>query len=300
MAPDRSVTAAQPPAMAGAEQRTVEIETHDVGPLDVHLYEAGDGPPVVLLHGWPQHAWCWRHVVPLLADRHRCICPDLRGFGWSGAPDKGYNGETFGADAIALLDALGIERAHLIGHDWGGFAAFAAALAAPNRIDRMVVLNTIPPWVNVRPRLLLEAWRSWYAVAMAAAGERIVRSRPQVIAKALRADQVHEGITREEAEAYAARLARPESARATQMLYQSYVRSFREVMVRNRYADLRLTQPTRFLFGEQDVAVSKRLLEGVERHGDDLTVELVPDSGHFIAEEKPELVAHRARDLFDD
>lgn len=286
------------PDIAGATQRTVTIATHDVGPLDVHLYEAGDGPPVVLLHGWPQHAWCWRHVVPLLSDSHRLICPDLRGFGWSGAPGKGYNGETFGADAIALLDALGIERANLIGHDWGGFAAFAAGLAAPQRIERMIVLNTIPPWVNVRPRLALEAWRSSYAFAMAAVGERIVRSKPELIAKALQADQVHDGITRADAEAYAARLTRPESARASQLLYRSYVRSIREVMVRSCYADLRLTVPTRFIFGQQDVAVSEHMLDGVERHCDDLTLELVPDSGHFIAEEKPELIAQRARELF--
>ena len=284
--------------MDGAEQRTVTIATHDAGPLDVHLYEAGEGPPVVLLHGWPQHAWCWRYVVPLLSDSYRLICPDLRGFGWSGAPGTGYNGETFGADTIALLDALGIERAHLIGHDWGGFAAFAAALAAPARIDRMVVLNTVPPWVNVRPRLALEAWRSSYAFVMATLGERIVRSKPDLIARMLRADSVHDRITREDAQAYAAQLSRPESARATQLLYQSYVRSFREVLVRRRYADLRLTVPTRFLFGEQDMAVSKLLLDGVERHADDLTLELVPDSGHFIPEEKPELIAERARALF--
>lgn len=287
-----------PPTMAGAQERTVTIATHDAGSLDVHLYEAGEGPPVVLLHGWPQHAWCWRHVVPLLSDSYRLICPDLRGFGWSDAPGKGYNGETFGADTIALLDALDVERAHLIGHDWGGFAAFAAGLAAPRRIDRMLVLNTIPPWVDIRPRLALEAWRSWYAVAMATVGERIVRSRPDLIARALRGDQVHDGMSREDAEAYAARLSRPESARASQMLYQSYLRSFREVFVRRRYADLRLTVPTRFVFGEQDVAVSKLLLEGVERHADDLTVEMVPDSGHFIPEEKPELIAARARELF--
>jgi pimeloyl-ACP methyl ester carboxylesterase len=298
MASVRPSVPVHPPQMAGAEQRTVTIDTHDAGPLDVHLYEAGSGPPVVLLHGWPQHAWCWRHVVPLLSDSHRLICPDLRGFGWSGAPATGYNGETFGADAIALLDALGIERAHLIGHDWGGFAAFAAGLAAPQRIERMIVLNTVPPWVNMRPRLVLEAWRSSYAFLMAAAGERIVRSRPSVIARALRADQVHDGMTRADAEAYAARLSRPESAKATQLLYQSYVRSIREVMLRNRYADLRLTVPTRFLFGEQDVAVSRHLVEGVESHGDDLTLELVPDSGHFIPEEKPELIARRARELF--
>ena len=293
-----SAAAPAPPPIVGADQRTVTIDAHDVGALHVHLYEAGTGSPVLLLHGWPQDAASWRYVIPLLADRHRLIAPDLRGFGRTAAPGRGYNGETFGADAIALLDALGIERAHLIGHDWGGFAAFAAAIAAPQRIASMVVLNTVPPWVEPSPRQALQLWRTWYAFVLAAFGEQIVRSRPGLIARMMRADRVHEGISRADAAAYAARLQRPESARASALLYRSYLRSFRAVLLERRYADLRLTVPTRFLFGTNDKAVSHHVLDGIERHCDDLAVELVADSGHFIPEEKPELIAERAAELF--
>jgi pimeloyl-ACP methyl ester carboxylesterase len=287
-----------PPEIEGAVRRTVEIRTHDAGPLDVHLYEAGSGPPVLLLHGWPQDAACWRYVIPRLADGHRLIAPDLRGFGQSGAPGRGYDGLTFGADAIALLDALEIERAHVIGHDWGGFASFAAAIAAPERVASMVILNTIPPWVQPSPRMALDLWRVWYVLLMAGFGERVVRGRPELIAKMLRGDRVHDGISVADAEGYAARLARPESARATALLYRSYLRSFRAVLLERRFADLRLRPPTRFLFGTNDLAISHRMLDGIEGHCDDLVVERVPDSGHFIAEEKPDLVAERARELF--
>jgi pimeloyl-ACP methyl ester carboxylesterase len=286
------------PEIAGAEQRTVTIETHDAGPLDLHLYEAGDGPPVLMLHGWPQHAWCWRHVVPLLSDRFRLVCPDLRGFGWSGATPGGYNGVSFALDAVALLDALGIERANVIGHDWGGAAAFGIGLLRPDRVERIVVLNTVPPWVELSPRVAWELRRAWYAVALATAGDRIVQSRPGLIARMLRADRVHDGIGPADAQAYAARLQRPECARATKLLYRSYLASMPNVYVRHSFDELRLAAPTRFLFGAHDGAASPLLLRGVERHGDDLTVEIVPDSGHFIAEEKPELVAERAAELF--
>jgi pimeloyl-ACP methyl ester carboxylesterase len=285
-----------PPEIDGATRRMVTVQSHDAGPLDLHVYEAGAGPPVLLLHGWPQTAWCWRHVIPRLADRYRLIAPDLRGFGWSAAPGSGYNGISFGADGLALLDALEIERAHVVGHDWGGYGAFAMALGQPRRVDRMVVLNTIPPWPNRSPRVLLESWRAAYAFVMAGAGERIVRSRPDVIARMLRADRVHDGITAEDAQAYARWLQRPESARATALLYRSYVRSIREVGIRDRFRELRLTVPTLFLFGVKDLAISTKLLEGVERHADELILELVPDSGHFIPEEKPELVARRTRE----
>ena len=291
-------TVPAPPDIPGATQRTVTIQTRDVGALDVHLYEAGDGPPVLLLHGWPQDASCWRHVIPRLADRHRLIAPDLRGFGQSGAPGSGYDGVTFAADAIALLDALEIERAYLIGHDWGGFAAFTVGIEAPERVAGMVVLNTIPPWVDTRPRLLLELWRAWYVVAMAGAGERIVLERPGLIARMLRGDRVHEGISREDAKGYAARLQRPESARATMLLCRSYLRAAGAVLSRRGGERRRLKPPTRFLFGTKDLAIPQTLLDGIERHCDDLVLELVPDSGHFIQEEKPQLVAERAAELF--
>jgi pimeloyl-ACP methyl ester carboxylesterase len=293
-------TLGAPPEISGARQRTVTIQTHDAGPLDVHLYEAGSGPPVLLIHGWPQNAWCWRYVMPLLADRHRVIAPDLRGFGWTGATPGGYNGVSFGLDAIALIEALELERTHLIGHDWGGFAVFAVALTRPDLVDRMIVLNTVAPWVERSPRLIPQLWRSSYAGVLAAFGEWIVSNRPDVVARMLRADRVHDGIGREDAYAYAHWLQRPDSARATALLYRSFLRSGREVVLRRRFDDMRLTVPTRFVFGAKDLAISKATLRGIEDHADDLTVELVEDSGHFIAEEKPALVAARALELFSE
>jgi pimeloyl-ACP methyl ester carboxylesterase len=289
------------PEIPGAVRRSVTIESHDAGPFGVRFYEAGAGPPVLLMHGWPQDAWCWHHVIPLLADRYRLIAPDLRGFGQTDAPAGGsYNGLTIGADAIALLDALEIERCHLVGHDWGGFGAFAAAIAAPQRIASLVVLNTMPPWLpEMSPRLVWELRRSWYVFLLAAWGESIVLERPSLIARMLRGDRVQEGMSRADAAGYAARLQRPESARATMLLYRSFARSFQKVVVERAFDDLRLTVPTKIVFGAADKAVSPVVLRGIERHCDDVAVELVPDSGHFIAEEKPELVADRAAALFD-
>lgn len=288
-----------PPEVPGASHRTVTIRTRDVGELDLHLMEAGDGPPVLMLHGWPQHAWCWRKVIPLLAGDHRLICPDLRGFGWSGAPGTGYDGETFGADALALMDALDLERAHVIGHDWGGFAAFVMALRRPERVDRLLLLNTLPPWVQPSLAMVPALTRSWYAVALALAGDKVASSQPQRLAEGMRGDLVNpDGITADEALAYARRLAEPQCAHATKLLYRSYLLAATEGLLRPRYEHLRLTQPAHFLFGTNDAYVSPVLLRGVESRADRLELELVEDSGHFIAEERPELVADRARTLF--
>ena len=107
------------PELPGVEHRFV-----DAGGVRLHVAEAGDGEPVVLLHGWPEHWWTWRHLIPGLAERYRVICPDLRGFGWSDAPRRGYEKEQFAADVAELLDSLDLHDVRLVGHDWGGVAGF--------------------------------------------------------------------------------------------------------------------------------------------------------------------------------
>jgi len=124
--------------------RTIAVDASD-GRLAVHLAEAGDGPPLLLLHGWPQHAAIWRRVVPLLAADFRLLMPDLRGFGSTAVPADGFHPAQFAADAIALLDALGIEKAGVIGHDWGGFAGYLLGLRHPERVTGLVVCNAPHP-----------------------------------------------------------------------------------------------------------------------------------------------------------
>src|SRR5947209_6165719 len=133
------------PDLPGVEHREVLA-----GGVRLHVAEAGSGPPLVLLHGWPQHWWCWRHLIPSLAGANRVLAPDLRGWGWSDAPPGAYEKETFAADIVALLDAEGLDRVRLIAHDWGGFASFLLALRHPERVERMVVLDIAPPWTGIR------------------------------------------------------------------------------------------------------------------------------------------------------
>ena len=112
----------------------------DAGGLRMHVAEAGpeDGEVIVLLHGWPQHWYEWRHQIPELAKHYRVICPDLRGFGWSDAPSSGYEKETLAEDIVNVLDALGLERVKLVGHDWGGWCGFLICLNHPERVERFL------------------------------------------------------------------------------------------------------------------------------------------------------------------
>jgi pimeloyl-ACP methyl ester carboxylesterase len=134
------------PSVPGVEHRQLET-----GRLRVHIAEAGSGPPLLLLHGWPQHWFAWRKLIPLLADSRRLICPDLRGFGWTDAPDGGYRTADLAADAVALLDALELDRVDLIGHGEGGRVGFELCLSQPSRVGRLVTLGAMHPYPSRPP-----------------------------------------------------------------------------------------------------------------------------------------------------
>ena len=275
------------PRVEGVEHRFVDADG-----LRVHVAEAGQGEPVLLLHGWPQHWFMWREVIARLAGQFRLIAPDLRGFGWTEAPGDGYHPDTFVEDQIGLLDALGIESAKVVGHDWGGYTSLLLGIRHPDRIERVLACNTPHPWPRLRPSLLTDSWRSWYAAAMAT----------PVIGPRLAASPVpgfyftHGNVapfSEDEFEPFMRRLRDPERADATSKLYRSYMSLFVRGL-RGGSDPGRLEAPTLLLFGERDLYVSPKLLQGYERFAPEMEVERVPDSGHFIVDEKPELVARRA------
>lgn len=120
---------------------------------------------MVLLHGWPQHWWQWRHLIPQLATRHRVICPDLRGLGWTDAPPEGHRPSVHAEDVLGLLDQLGVQRFGLIGHDWGGAAGYQIALRHPDRVTRLLVLNTASPFLGPTPRVMFNGPHLWHILA---------------------------------------------------------------------------------------------------------------------------------------
>lgn len=111
-----------------------------------HYVTAGRGRPLVLLHGWPQTWFAWRKLIPRLAEDYRVIAPDLRGLGDSSRPSDGFDKKTVARDIATLLrDALGIERALVVGHDWGGPVAFALAAYHPGLVEKLVMLDAAVP-----------------------------------------------------------------------------------------------------------------------------------------------------------
>jgi pimeloyl-ACP methyl ester carboxylesterase len=284
----------EPPAVEGVSHRWVRARG-----IDFHVAEAGSGDDVVLcLHGWPQHWYEWRQLIPALADRHRVLAMDLRGFGWSDAPRDGYEKENMATDVLAVLDELGLERVKLVGHDWGGWIGFLLCLRAPQRFEKFLALNIVPPWVSLR-NTIGEAWRFWYQWMILTPGlGYALHRRGDFVAKVLVGGSVRKEVWGEaEVRAFADNLMESARARAGVQLYRVF--NLREALpiARGRYAETMLTVPTLLVFGEDDFALRPQMLAGWQRHAEEMRVEMVPGCGHFIADERPDLVAARAREF---
>ena len=278
------------PPLDGVTHRTVVARG-----LRFHVAEAGAGDPVVLVHGWPQHWWMWRHVVPLLAPHARLVMIDLRGFGWSDAPPGAYDKQTLADDLLAVLDALGLDRVCLMAHDWGAWSGFLACLAAPERFAAFLALGSPRPGGRPSARQLREVWRFGYQLAIAAPilGQRRVADQ-RFVARVIMAGAVQrQAWTPDDLRMFSAVLAEPARARASVRLYRTFLA--REVA---RSPRGRLRVPTRIVLGDRDPAIPTVLLDGAQENAEDVSIEIVPECGHFVPEEHPELVAQRARERF--
>ena len=254
---------------------------------------------MLCLHGWPQHWWIWRHVIPLLADDFRLVCPDNRGSGWSGWPDDGdFRKQRLAEDAVALLDALEIERAHLLGHDWGAWTGLLLAVNAPERLRSLLALGIVHPWQSNRVAAL-NAWRFAYQVPLATpvVGERLQAGRG-FVKRVVRAGWGEEASWDEPAAAsYEAAMRTPTAARAGHLMYRTFLLHEAGRALAGGFTGRRLGVPSRLLIGRGDL-LGPALAAGFERHGDDAAWEVVEGCGHYVPEERPDLVAERARSLF--
>jgi pimeloyl-ACP methyl ester carboxylesterase len=282
-------TPAPMPQLPGARHREVTVET-----AVLHLAELGapDAPPILLVHGWPQNWWCWNRVAPLLADDHRLLIPDLRGHGWSSAPGSGYEKERLANDLLGLLDALGIDRVAYIGHDWGAFVGLLIGIHAPERISQLIALSIPHPWPSVRDRLNpLRAMTLAYQLPLSTPvlGAQLMRRglTRRVLAGA------NAGFSDRDIEVYEATMGSEAGARTTTEMYRSFLLKELPAIALGRYRHARLDVPTRLIVGERDPITRVSALDGYEGHAPRMTVERVPEAGHFLPQERPDLVARR-------
>jgi len=275
------------PHVAGVEHGYAEVRG-----ARLHYAEAGEGPPVLLVHGWPQHWWMWRHhIAPLAANGRRVIAADLRGYGWSDKTARGYRKEELMADMLGLLDALGIDRAGWIGHDWGAVTGLLAALDHPDRIERFAALSVPHPWRRGAPPPKLIANSAYQFVLAAPVVGKLSSSRFGAERRALQAARVVGRYSAEELDTFEAPFRQPGGAQVTMQTYRSFLtpgRPRRCLPAGRR----RLTVPALWMVGTRD-PVARFADDGIYEHADEVELVRVEGAGHFLPEEEPDLVRER-------
>jgi pimeloyl-ACP methyl ester carboxylesterase len=292
-----------PPDDAFPQLDGVEHHFLDLPGLRMHVAEAGSGAPVLLLHGFPQHWWDWRKVIPGLAERFRVICPDLRGAGWTNAPRKGYTRDQLLADVVALLDALKLDRVHLLTHDWAALVGYQLCLNHPDRVQNHLSLSIPPPFFEFDIRLVLAiVRRAWFNLVtpvpfvapllLGKGDQRLLRYM------LLKFTTDPDALSETDVELFVGRFREPARARAGSSLYRHFIQPEAVRIMGGSYRSSRLTTPTRVLVGADDPNVRVEFLHGYEEYADDLALEFVDGASHFVADEKPDVVIERALETF--
>jgi pimeloyl-ACP methyl ester carboxylesterase len=277
------------------EPRTALVRANG---LAFAIDEAGEGDSVaLLLHGFPESRWCWRHQIPMLASSGwRAVAPDMRGYGGSSRPTgrRAYRIERLVEDVAGLFDALGARRRLLIAHDWGGLVAWAFAIQERLPLEGFVVMNMPHPAAIARARTSLRQWlRSWYVLWLQLPWlpERVMTAgRADAVVRIIRGTAVHKDRFPDEVlEPYRRNALLPGAMTAMIDYYRANLRA----MYLQSWSAPAVTVPTLMLWGEQDVAIGVEFCEG---HGDlvaDLTLHRFPDASHWVHEEAPDEVNAR-------
>jgi pimeloyl-ACP methyl ester carboxylesterase len=280
----------------------MDVQRHDadIGDVTIHYLTAGTGEPLVLLHGIPQTSHEWRHVIPLLADRYSIIAPDLRGLGDSSRPRDGYDKKTVAQDVWGLVHGhLGIDRFFLAGHDWGGPTAFALTMQHRDAVRRLAILDVAIPGGGD----FSQGGRRWHHAFFRTRDlpEALTVGREETLLEwffenyGFRANCIPDEDRREYYRTY-------KKLGALRAMFE-YYRALPTDAADNQAMlarDGKLTMPVLALGGDKSFGRGLETLESVRHFATDVRGGLIPNSGHWVAEEAPEFIAQAFREFFVD
>lgn len=269
-------------------------EHRTVNGISLHIVEAGpaDGPLLILLHGFPEFWWGWRHqIAPLAGQGYHVVVPDMRGYNTSDIPQgvDAYRLETLTDDILALADSYGAERFRLVGHDWGGVIAWDLAARHPGRLEKLVVINGPNPdlWKRVMTKRPTQALRSSYAAffQLPRLPEMVLGASNFRPMRTLLRNSARTGVfTPDVLDRYVEAWSHPGSL--TAML--NYYRALRKRRLPAAPAPIRV--PTLILWADNDVALETHVAEMALEACDDGRLEIIPDVTHWVHHEEPDHV----------
>jgi epoxide hydrolase 4 len=267
-----------------------------------HCLTDGAGPLVILLHGFPELSYEYRHLVPALAQAgYRAVAPDMRGFGGTTRPAQveDYALETLGDDVAALVDALGESKAHLLGHEWGAIVAAEVALSHPDKVARLILVNGAP--AITLGRAIHHSWR------------QRIRSSYILFFRTPRLPEwwltvghgrfmrllLPHGASARDLTVYRDAICQPRAAWAGLAYYRSIAHTIQDDA--DRLRGKRITAPTLVLWGERDRSLRRDLTNWLDRQlTDPPRMVFFPDVGHWVIEDRPDEVARAVIGFLDE
>lgn len=268
----------------------------DLAAVRMHYLQAGQGDPVLLVHGWPQTSHEWRQVLPLLAASHTAVAPDLRGLGGSSRASNqiaDFDSATLADDLWQLTRALGWQRFHLVGHDWGGPTAFALARAHPDAVRTLSIIDVTIPGLG--PDISQGGKRWHHAFHMTPdLPEALTAGRERAYLGWFLREYCwrREAITEADIDHYAQSYARPGAMQSGFNLYRNIPRNAAANQAFHAGGG-RLAMPVLALGGARAEARGRGLepAESLKVVCTDLHAATIADAGHLVPEEQPELLA---------
>jgi epoxide hydrolase 4 len=274
----------------------------DLGEVRLHYVEAGDGPLVVLLHGFPEFWFSWRFQIPALAAAgFRVVAPDMRGYNLSSRPVgvAAYHPDRLAADVRDLIRERAAERAFLVAHDWGAGVAWATAMNHPEVVERLAILNAPHPRRLLqglrRPRQLAKSWYMFF-FQLPWLPERLVRAaRWRSFRYGFEHDARPGAFTAQDIGRYLEAWSQPGAATAMINYYRAAFQTWRGAEARIRP----ISAPTLVIWGERDRHLGAELAEPDRADVPNLErVVRLPDASHWVQHDEPERVGQLLVDFF--
>ncbi|MDW0197731.1 MAG: alpha/beta hydrolase [Nitrososphaeraceae archaeon] len=255
----------------------------------MHYLIGGKGDPVVLLHGWPETSYEWRHIIPeLIANNYTVITPDMRGLGDSEKPQTGYDTKTLADDIYQLVKKLGYSKISLVAHDWGGPVAYSYAAAHPNDVNKIVMLDTLLPGFGFEEAGDFSQNGLWHFSfhSVRDLPEKLISGKEDMYLNWFYDWTYNQSaITPEDREEYIRQYSKPGALRAG---FEYYRAVFEDAKQNKEYAKVKLDMPILTIGGEQGIGnLTTATFQMVANNVTGITF---PNTGHFIPEESPNLL----------
>lgn len=269
--------------------------------VKLHYVTQGNGALILMLHGFPEFWYSWRHQIPAFAADYKVVAPDLRGYNDSDKPKEqlAYVMDEFIKDIEGVITGLGYDKCVLVGHDWGGAIAWHFAYSRPQMVEKLIVLNIPHPAKMAEglrtPQQLLRSWYMFLFQLPEIPEALIQASDYQLIETMITAGVVNKSaFTKTDIDAYKDAVAK--RGALTAML--NYYRNIPQQRMLNTDWSI-LEVPTLMIWGESDVALGKELTNNTEAYVRNLQIKYIPNCSHWVQQEQPQLVNRYMREFLE-